>query len=136
MTRPTVLYRVMSFLVFPLLAIAALLLVDLILHPFELSYGYLPFWHRWLYGFLFPVINVVIGILCTRRAPGNVIGPLLTVYGAGLSVESLRASIDPLTGAVLFFIGASIGWEGFFFLVLLFPDGRPYPHWLIFIIRG
>jgi hypothetical protein len=134
MPAPTPLHRLITRLTIPVAIIAFLLLIDLILHPFEMNFYGQPFWFRWLYGFVLALVNMVIGVLCMRRAPGNVIGALLVIYGAGLTTESIRISFDTLLGAHIFFIGASFGWGGFFILVLLFPDGKPYPRWMRWLI--
>jgi hypothetical protein len=130
MPLKTPLFRLMARLTIPVTAIAFVLIVDLVLHPFEPNFYGQPFWHRWLYGFVLASLNIVIGVLCNRRAPGNIIGPLLIIYGAGLSTSSLRASFDPLLAALILFVGGFFGWIGFFVLVLLFPNGKPHPRWM------
>jgi hypothetical protein len=126
------LYRLLAILVVPVVAGALVLVVDLFLHPLEPgSDAYFGnVWGRWLFGFVLAGINVVIGLLCMRRAPGNPIGLLLILYGAGLTTQSLRASFDPVLAGVLFYVGGFLGWGGFYVLVLLFPNGRPHPRWL------
>jgi hypothetical protein len=128
---PTRLYRALSLTTIPVVAVAFALMVDLALHPLEPNFASnAPFWNRWLYGFVFALVNIVIGALCMRRAPGNIIGPLLVIYGAGLTTNSLRASFDPLSAVMIGFVGGFFGWIGFFVLVLLFPNGSPHPRWM------
>jgi hypothetical protein len=132
---PTRIYRLLSLPIFPVVVVALALMADLMLHPLEAGLSSNePFWNRWLYGFVFATVNIVIGALCMRGAPGNVIGPLLLIYGAGLTSQSLRASFDPLLAAWIFLLGGTFGWVGFFVLMLLFPDGRPYPRQMRWIL--
>ncbi|MBW4436328.1 MAG: hypothetical protein KME04_04300 [Pleurocapsa minor GSE-CHR-MK-17-07R] len=130
MMKATRLFRFLTFLTIPVAVGALFLIVDLALHPFEPSIGYQPFWTRWVYGSIFPIANIVIGALCIRRVRDNIIGPLLIIYGSGLTAQSIRAGFDPAFGALLFFVGGFLGWVGFFVLVLLFPNGKPHPHWM------
>jgi hypothetical protein len=115
--------------------LAFLLLLDLILHPLEPNLYGLPYWHRWLFGFPVPLVNIVIGFLCIRRARGNVLGPLLVLYGSGIAAEGMRFSF-PIEFIPLFLIfGGAFVWIGYFYCVLLFPTGSFFPpRWRIFPI--
>jgi hypothetical protein len=95
----------------------------------------IPYWHRWLFGILVPSINIVIGLVCIRRAKGNVLGPLLVMYGAGIAAEGMRITF-PLELIPFFLIfGGAFAWIGYIYFVLLFPTGTFYPpRWRIFPI--
>jgi hypothetical protein len=89
---------------------------------------------------------VVVGAILTARVPGNAVGPLslvagsawvLYLFGNAYGLASLDATV-PLPAAYVFsWLGAWTGGLlplGITALILVFPTGRPYGWWRVFLI--
>jgi hypothetical protein len=89
---------------------------------------------------------VIVGAILTTKVPGNAVGPLaliagsawvLYLFGHAYGLASLEAT-SSLPGAYLFsWLG---GWTGGLLplgisaLILVFPTGRPYGWWRVFLL--
>jgi putative effector of murein hydrolase LrgA (UPF0299 family) len=69
--------------------------------------------------------TVIIGLWCLRRSPGNVVGPLLVLWGVGV-LDYMRS--DPLPiGAGFSSLYAGVRWSALFAVIVYFPDGNVVP---------
>jgi len=83
---------------------------------------------RFLLGLVVAPLTLVIAGLCIRRAPTNLIGWMLVMFGYGASVQVMRGGLLPLRTEIFvanFVIGAF--WSAFLLIPLYFPDGQLYP---------
>ncbi len=86
---------------------------------------------RWLSA-LAGIITVLTALFVMRRVPGNMVGPLLLLWGVGATGWSLRSewvnvqvgTVATTAFGVVFFC---ISCPAAILLLLLFPDGKPYP---------
>jgi MFS family permease len=89
---------------------------------------------------------LIVGAILTARVPGNAVGPLalaagsawvLYLFGSAYGLASLEAS-SSLPGAYFFsWLGAWTGGLlplGITALILVFPTGRPYGWWRVFLL--
>jgi MFS family permease len=89
---------------------------------------------------------LIVGAILTARVPGNAVGPLalaagsawvLYLFGSAYGLASLKAS-SSLPGAYFFsWLGAWTGGLlplGITALILVFPTGRPYGWWRVFLL--
>ncbi len=106
----------------------ALLELDFFTHPLAVASAFqLPLLRAVTALVIVPAI-VLIAWLVLRQAPGNVVGLLLLAWSATIIAGSLRAD-SPLARYSLNFT-----WPAVILLPIYFPDGRPSPHrlgWLI-----
>lgn len=119
------------FRLFALLGVVPFLIntVDILLHlpsP-SLDPSFDPV-KRFLMGLVAAPLTLVIAWMCIRRAPRNLIGWMLVLFGYGMSVQVMRAGLLPQGLAITianFMIGAF--WFAFLLVPLYFPDGQLYP---------
>ena len=125
--RPTLFYRLLQIILVPSLLLFVALTLDVILHPLapEAFYGSVSY--RLISGLVIAPLTIGVGLLLTRRAPGNVIGMFMVLWGIGIAVWSIRADADPSFRAALNYVYGSFAWTAILFIPIYFPDGRPYP---------
>ena len=109
-----------------LLVIAGIpFLVDFILHPLQVDADYGLVTVR-VAGIISCLITVTIGFLCVRRVPGNIIGPLLVIFGASQSFSSVRNTVSPDLIVFAQLVGPPFFWTTYPLLLTAFPTGRPH----------
>jgi hypothetical protein len=119
------------------LAQYVLFVIDFATHPFapgaQSALG-IPFLFRWL-SMLAGTFTLVIAVFIMRRVRGNVVGPLLFIYGVGSAYWSLAIPKEfsaQVVWAITFFsvyfyaIALPAGLLMFYY----FPTGRVYPQWV------
>ncbi|MHB8749908.1 MAG: PP2C family protein-serine/threonine phosphatase, partial [Aggregatilineales bacterium] len=107
--------------------------VDFITHPFDSDgiFGFTPL--RALTALVIIPAILLIAWLVIRRAPGNVVGLFLVIWSATIISGSLRAD-SPFRSFSLNFT-----WPPVLLLPLYFPDGRPFPRrvgWLVDLLAA
>jgi hypothetical protein len=129
----TIRFGWLNILLMLALIIWAWLIVDLVLHPFApgSNAGWPIF--RWLSG-LTGTLTVFVALFIMRRVPGNIVGPLLLLYGVGAVIWSGRVvwgslEMAKLASAVLNIYFFSIASPVLILLLFFFPTGRAYPAW-------
>jgi hypothetical protein len=116
-------------------------MVDLVLHPLDPGIGVNGFSldaeiaERY-FAALIGTITIVLGIFIIRRVPGNLIGPLLIVWGAGYTGYATRIEYGSpmLTSLMHLIFGLYTGILAFpalIVLVMIFPTGKIYPRWAV-----
>jgi hypothetical protein len=78
---------------------------------------------RWFYLVILGPFLVALGLIVIRRAPGNIIGLLLVIWGVDAATFSLRASTNVLLAALASAI-VPMGWVSLFYIFSVFPTGR------------
>ncbi|HEY6408672.1 MAG TPA: hypothetical protein VIY29_14495 [Ktedonobacteraceae bacterium] len=110
----------------------AVLVLDLVLHPFETNIsGTLA--DRFVEALTGTGV-IVVGAFIMRRVPGNRVGPLLILYGVGVAGYATRADLGSplLTSIAHLFWGVYYGGvalPALIVLLLSFPTGQIYPRW-------
>jgi serine phosphatase RsbU (regulator of sigma subunit)/anti-sigma regulatory factor (Ser/Thr protein kinase) len=111
-----------------------LLEVDFITHPFLTDYaGNLSFLVRAMTALALVPLILIIAWLVLRRAPENVVGLFLVIWSATVASGSLRGD-SPLRAWSLNFT-----WPTVLLLPFYFPDGKPSPRrlgWLIHLLAA
>lgn len=119
------------------------MVLDLILHPWDMGVGYDAFFEERVLSVLLGTGVMVIGVFIMRRVPGNRVGPLLMIYGiAGVSWETRADWGSPLltsfTHLLLHFYANGVANAALLVLLLSFPSGQLYPRqvarWVIVYI--
>jgi hypothetical protein len=135
---PSFLYRFLWLLAVFCAPYTLVLTVDLILHPFVPEFFYNSVGFRLLLGLIVAPITLGIGFLIIRRKPGNVVGPMLVLWGASVATWAIRNDFEITTMSVLSNL-ASIGWIVLIFFGFYFPTGQVVPKswhrvvtWLVF----
>jgi hypothetical protein len=87
---------------------------------------------RWLSA-LAGIITVLTALFVMRRVPGNLVGPLLLLWGVGATGWSLRSEwvnvqVGTLATTAFGVVFFCISCPAAILLLLLFPDGKPYPR--------
>jgi hypothetical protein len=83
---------------------------------------------RLVTGLIIAPVSLVIGILCTRRAPDNLIGWMLITFGYGASSLVMRLDLLPLTPTLMIAnLFVTFFWISYLLIPLYFPNGRLYP---------
>ncbi len=128
MTIPqrTRMYRFWQALTVPALVIIAILTIDLVLHPLQPESYYGSVAYRLIVGLIAVPLIVVIGLLCRRHSPGNILGPLLIFLATGGALAMIRSDADLTFHLVATGIGIAIYWQSTLLFLLYFPDGKPY----------
>jgi hypothetical protein len=124
--RPRLIYWVHIAILIPSLAAFVYLWISLALKSSTPSAD-IPVDHtvQLLISLIISPLTVAVGLYCIRRAPGNVVGVMLAIWGCAI-VEIIALDKTPWIlglGTLL----AGIIWPGTFFLFSYFPDGRIYP---------
>ena len=92
---------------------------------------------RLLLGLIVAPVTLIVGFLIIQRKPGNVVGPMLVLWGAANATWALRNDIEITTMAVLG-SAASVGWNVLIVLGFYFPTGRVVPErwhrWISYLI--
>jgi hypothetical protein len=125
--QSSVLYRYLWLLALCSLPYNALLTVDLFTHPVAPEFFFNSVGFRLVIGFIIAPLTLAIAFLIIRRKPGNVVGPMLVLWGTSVATWALRSNIDITTMAVLSNI-TSVGWSVVMFLGFFFPTGRMMPE--------
>jgi hypothetical protein len=114
-------------------------IADLALHPLSPSDGPILLNDRGTtfryFSVLAGALNIAVGLLVMRKAPGNTLGILLILMGAmaaGWSTRSDWANLE-LAGWIyltfyIFFFG--FAWPAFGAFLYLYPSGYFYPAWI------
>jgi hypothetical protein len=107
------------------------MLFDLATHPVAAGPNAGGPGFRWLSA-LTGITTVLTAIFVMRRAPGNLVGPLLLLWGVGATGWSLRSEwvnvqVGTLASTAFGIIFFCISCPAAILLLLLFPDGKPYP---------
>jgi hypothetical protein len=100
--------------------------VDILLNPLQPDAYFGSVAVRLLTGLLFAPLTILVGALCVRHSPGNIVGLLLLVIGIGVSISSARNNLDPLLINVAGVTSTALFWTTYLLLLLYFPDGKPY----------
>ena len=152
--RPTLgRYFLRALLILGLVYYAALVL-DLALHPLGPGIGVSGFSvgeataERYI-AVLIGTGTIVVGAFIMRRVPGNLIGPLMIVWGAGYTgYETLVDYSSPLLTSLThltFIFTQGVAFPALIVLLLIFPTGQVYPRWagrwvafyiLLYVIAG
>jgi hypothetical protein len=122
----TLAYRVLLVVAIPCLLAAAVMTADILLNPLQPDAYFGSVAYRLLTGLLFAPLTILVGVLCVRHSPGNIVGLLLLVIGTGESISSVRNDLDPLLINVVVGIIIPLFWGAYLLLLLYFPDGKPY----------
>jgi hypothetical protein len=83
---------------------------------------------RLVTGLIIAPLTLIIGILCARRAPRNLIAWMLITFAYGTSSLAMRTDILPLLPLLLIanqFV--SLFWLSYILIPLYFPNGQLYP---------
>jgi hypothetical protein len=125
--RPRFLYR--AFQVFAYLGAIPFVIntVDVLLNPTATPLdGTVA--SRLVTGLLIAPLTLVIGILCVRRAPDNLIGWMLITFGHGASSQAMRQDLLPLAPTLMIAnLFIMFFWSSYLLIPLYFPNGRLYP---------
>jgi hypothetical protein len=124
--RYTLAYRVLLLVAIPCLLAAAVMTVDILLNPLQPDAYFGSVADRLLTGLLFAPLTILVGALCVRHSPGNIVGLMLLVIGTGESISSVRNDLDPLLINVAGLTSTALFWITYLLLLLYFPDGKPY----------
>lgn len=78
-------------------------------------------------GLVVSPFTIAVGLFCMRRAPGNVVGVILALWGC-----STLSILLPPERTISLIVGyeamvAGVIWPAVFFLFSYFPDGKVYP---------
>lgn len=114
-------YWIMAVFTVSQLALSAIVLVDILLHPLAPEY-YQPALLRLFLVLAVPVMTFI-AVLVVRRVPRNVTGFFILL----MVTITIGAAARQETN-VLLIQNLSFGWVGLFFLPLFFPDGRAFPQ--------
>jgi hypothetical protein len=123
--RYTQVYRVLLVLAIPCLLAAAAMTLDIILNPLQPDAYFGSVAYRLVTGLLLAPLTILVGALCMRHSPGNIVGPLLLLVGTANSVGSVRHDLDPYLINIAN-LGIGLFWLMYLLLLLHFPDGKPY----------
>ncbi len=94
-------------------------------------------WGRYFIFFAAIPLCIVLGIAIMRVRPGNVIGPALIVYTAGVSSEAIFDLAIPATQAHLNLLALWLFlWTSNAVITGHFPSGKIYPRWGAIMIYG
>lgn len=130
-------HRLLNLLVVFSLAYYIFIVFEFVTHPFapgaQSALG-IPFLFRWL-SLLVGTFTMIVALFIMRRVRGNVVGPLLLIYGVGsagwsranLPESSAEVVVSQTLFAVYFFVIALPAGLSMFYY---FPTGRAYPPWL------
>ena len=134
--QPTLLYRYYRLLIIP----ALLWYLWNMQYLFTASVGETVIYAMWGRYFIFfaaiPLV-IVLGIAIMRVRPGNVIGPALIVYTAGLSSEAIFDMALPAAQAHLNLLALWLFlWPTNVVTGGHFPSGKIYPRWGAILIYG
>ena len=107
------------------------MLFDLVTHPVTAGPNAGGPGFRWLSA-LTGITTVLTALFVMRRVPGNLVGPLLLLWGVGATGWSLRSEwvnvqVGTLASTAFGIIFFCISCPAAILLLLLFPDGKPYP---------
>jgi hypothetical protein len=84
--------------------------------------------YRLVSGLLLAPISLVVGILCVRRVPGNLIGWMLITFSYGISALAMRVDILPITPILLIAnLFVTFFWMSYLLIPLYFPNGQLFP---------
>ena len=119
-------YRFWQVLTIPALAIFTILTIDTVLHPLQPEAYYNSVAYRLIGGGVFVPLTIAIGLLCMRRSPGNIIGPLLIFFGVGGAAAYIRSDADATLVTVTASLGTAAYWSSILLFFLFFPDGKPH----------
>jgi hypothetical protein len=136
-TRPSIGRILLWILVAVSLGCYLYLVIDFVTHPFapgaQSALG-IPYLFRWL-SMLAGTCTIVVALFIMRRVRGNIVGPLLLIYGVGDAYWS--GAIPPTFSpqavwtitilTVYFYVIVLPAGLGMFYY---FPTGRVYPAWL------
>ena len=126
--RSRLIYRYLLALVIPTLVCLVVVTADLILHPVDIDVSGSVL-VRLLSGGITAPVTLVVGLLIMRRVPNNVIGPLLILWTANITVRTLRTNIDlPADWLSYLSLFSDLGWYSLLIIAVYFPTGRSY--WL------
>ncbi len=131
-TGTTFLYKLLWTLIPANVLLYMWMLVDYLMHPLATGmYGppaaATPL-ARALFALVISPSMLVLGVLIIRRAPGNVVGLLVTLIALSFPCFTLGSHSPPLLTALQAWM-TPLFWGALIFLVLYFPDGRAYPRW-------
>jgi hypothetical protein len=127
--RPNWLYRLLAIYTGLHLIWGLAMIVDFITHPLAPDKLLGSTVYRWVLAVGLVPMALVVSVLVMRRAPGNIVGLCLLLHSVLVMSVTLRSG-SPLEsyGAIL------APWSGLWLLGLYFPDGRPQPArlgWLV-----
>jgi hypothetical protein len=114
------------------------LLLDLVLHPLGPGIGVSGFGvgeataERYI-AVLIGAGTIVVGAFIMRRVPGNWIGPLMIVWGAGYTgyetlVDYGSPFLTSLTHVIFGIFSTVLAFSALIVLLLIFPTGQVYPR--------
>ena len=125
--RPTFFYRAFQIIAYVGALPFVINTLDVLLNPIATPLdGTVA--SRLVTGLLIAPLTLVIGILCVRRVPDNLIGWMLITFGYGTSSQAMRQDLLPLAPTLMIanlFIG--FFWFSYLLIPLYFPNGRLYP---------
>jgi hypothetical protein len=127
------LYRLLSALVVLALVYFAALLFDLVTHPLAHGIGFGgAALFRIEVGLVIAPATILVGALIVWRVPGNVVGPLLMLYGVGVATWSTRANfgsaeLSSLASQLAYVYFNGVAGVALTCLLFCFPTGRVYP---------
>jgi hypothetical protein len=101
--------------------------IDVLLNPLSSSIDP-SFSGRLVTGLVVAPLTVVIGILCVRRVPDNMIGWMLVSFGYGASTLVTRFDLLPLaTLLIITNLTVNFFWYAYLLIPLYFPTGELFP---------
>jgi hypothetical protein len=79
-------------------------------------------------GLIFVVspITIALGLYCIGRVPGNIVAPILVMWGSSILDITLSGK-KPTEILAVSTVLAGVGWPAIFFLFSYFPDSKVYP---------
>ena len=112
----------------------ALIAFDFVTYPFAAGANSAvgaPYLFRWL-SFAAGTFTVVVALFVIARVPGNVVGPLLLIYGLGAVGWSLRLGWASLAqgewiSAIFTLCFYALALPALMALIFYFPNGQAYP---------
>ena len=119
-------YRLLFAFTIPWLLAAVAMTADILLHPLEPEAYFGSVALRLVGGLVLAPLIILVGMLCVRHSPGNIVGLLLVLAGAGHSMTTVRADANILLVNMSGYLGVVLFWISFILLILYFPDGKPY----------
>jgi len=129
--RPRWIFRVHLLLLLPALIAAAYLAVDIVVHLVraDLITSISQIVQLGI-GLVIGPLTIGVGLFCVRRVRGNVVGPILALWGCGI-IDIISDGINlPSNQWVVAYrvVYAGVIWPACFFLFSYFPDGKVYPR--------
>ena len=126
-TRPSLLYKFLFVLMIPALVYFGALIVDLFVQPVPPHAVALNPVFALFNGLVIAPATLLVGLLIIRRVPGNVIGPMLVIFGMEIA-NIVLGNETSLMHQIFFGPFNQLGFRCLFLLPFFFPTGRMHPQ--------